>query len=319
MKKTIAFLFFFVLTATAVFAENQPIIRIKAETTVESDLVHLGNIAQIQGETEKIERLKTVSLGYAPNVGLLREISRRQILLSLSAAGFTENEIVLDSPEKILIRRAGQTISQDQFHVVIENFLTNKFASDQIAARILRLDLPADLLVPKGTVEIRPNFSSVQNFFQPFSVPVEIRVDGKVFRRLSATIEVEAFADVLVAVKDLPVNLKIAESDVRLENRRVTKPITNYLRENDLLRGLMIIKPISGGTEITSDSFAASVVVKNGDTVRIEAESGRIKIVISGEARSSGKIGDRIAVKNLQSGSILQATVVAEGLVKVLL
>ncbi|MEP6900297.1 MAG: flagellar basal body P-ring formation chaperone FlgA [Actinomycetota bacterium] len=318
MKKTLLVLFFFVLSVISAFAENLSTIRVSSETTIENDVVKLGNIAEITGETEKIERLKTVSLGYSPNVGVTREISREQITLAISAAGFSESEIVLDSPPKILIRRAGQTVSQIQFRTVIETFLTNKFSGDQISAQIIRLDLPEILQVPKGIIEIRPNFSTVQNFFQPFSVPVEIRVDGKVFHRISANIEIEAFAEVLVATKDLTVNSKISESDVRLEKRRIEKPITNYLRETAKLRGLMLIKTIAGGTEITIDSYVAGVVIKTGDPVRVEAQSGKLKIIISGEARASGKIGDRIAVKNLQSGSILQAVVVDEGLVRVL-
>lgn len=318
MKKSITVLVFFILTAISAFAENRPIIRVSAETTVENDIVKLANIAQILGETSQIERLRAVSLGYAPNVGSLREISRQQIVLAISAAGFSENDFVLDAPDKILIRRAGQSISQNQFRQEIESFLSNKFSTDKISAQIIKLELPENLQVQKGTLEIRPNFSMVQNFFQPFSVPVEIRVDGKVFRRTSANIEIEAFAEVLVAANDLTANLKITASDVRIEKRRIVKQITNYLRETDALRGLMLIKAINGGTAITSDSFISAVVIKNGDPVRVEAQSGKLKIIISGEARASGKIGDRIAVKNLQSGSILQAIVVDEGLVRVL-
>jgi len=318
MNKSIAVVILFILSVISAVAENRSIIRVSAETTVENDVVSLGNISQIAGETQKIERLKMVSLGYAPNVGSLREINRQQIALAISAAGFSESEIVLEAPAKTLIRRAGQTVSQNQFREAIESFLSGKFSNDKIAAQILRLDVPEDLQVPKGTLEIRPNFSMVQNFFQPFSVPVEIRVDGKVFRRISANVEIEAFAEVLVAARDLTVNLKIKASDVRLERRRIVKQITGYLREMDSLRGLMLIKTVAGGTEITSDSFISGVVIKNGDPVRVEAQSGKLKIIITGEARASGKIGDRIAVKNLQSGTILQAVVVDEGLVRVL-
>lgn len=299
-------------------AQNKETIRVFAETTVDIDVVKLGDIASIDGESDKIVKFKTVSLGYAPNVGMLREISREQINLAISAAGFSENEFILDAPQKILIRRAGQMLSQDQFRNTIEKFLTAKFSNDKISAKILRIDLPENIQLPKGTVEIRPNFSTVSNYFQSFSLPIELRVDGKILRRISANVEIEAFTEIFVAAKDLSANQKISESDVRIEKRRITKPITNYLREPEKLRGLMLIKNVPNGSEITLDSFVSSVVIKSGDPVRVEAQSGKLKIVINGEARASGKIGDRIAVKNLQSGSILQAIVVDEGLVRIL-
>ena len=70
--------------------------------------------------------------------------------------------------------------------------------------------------------------------------------------------------------------------------------------------------------EITSDSFVASIVIRVGDRVRIVGQSGKMQIIVNGEARASGKIGDRIAVKNLQSNAVLQAVVEDEGLVKVI-
>jgi flagella basal body P-ring formation protein FlgA len=303
---------------SAVSAQTKTSVRVAAETTVETEIVKLGNIAQIDGETEKSARLKTVSLGYAPNVGAQREISRAQIMLAILAAGFSENEIVLDAPTRILIRRAGQIIAQTPIRETIAQFLSDKFSGDKITAKIVRLDLPDNLIVPAGAVEIRPNYASQQNYFQPFSLPVEIRVDGKVVRRLAVNVEIEAFTEVLVAVKDLALDLKITPADVRVEKRRIIKPITNYLRDPGALRGLMLIKAVASGAEITSDSFISSAVIKNGDPVRVEAQSGKLKIIINGEARSSGKIGDRIAVKNLQSGLILQAVVIDEGLVRVL-
>ncbi len=68
-----------------------------------------------------------------------------------------------------------------------------------------------------------------------------------------------------------------------------------------------------------ADSIAAATVIKLGDPVRIEASYGRIKIVVNGEARANGRIGERIAVKNKDSGVLMQAIVIDQGLVKVVI
>ena len=301
-----------------VSAQSKIVVRVSSETIVENERVELGKIAQISGEAAKIERLKNISLGYAPNVGMTREISREQIALAINAAGFAEGEIALQSPAKILVRRRGQEISRNQIREAIEKSILNQFSIDKISAQIIRLDLPENIQVAVGEVEIRVNISAVQNLFARFSLPVEIRVDNKIVRSFAATLEIEAYAEVFVAVTDLPANTKISETDARLEKRRLEKPLTNYLRDAGKLRGARLIKTLAAGAVMTTDSFVASVVVKFGDSVRIEAESGNLKIILNGEARSSGKIGDRISVKNLQSKAILQAVVVDEGLVKVI-
>lgn len=300
-----------------VFAQNKITVRVSSETIIGNDRVELGAVAQVSGESNESQRLKKISLGYAPNVGMMREISREQISLAISAAGFSASEIVLETPSKILVRRAGQEISPNQIREAVEKSILSQFSADKIQARIVRLDVPEKIQVAVGKLEIRVNVSGVRNLFARFSLPVEIRVDDKTVRRLAATLEIEAYAEVFIAAKDLSANSKIAETDVRLERRRLEKPITNYLRETGKLRGAMLIKNIAVGAEITTDSFVARVVIKSGDSVRIEAQSGNLKIIVSGEARSSGKIGDRIAVKNSQSGAILQAVVLDENLVRI--
>jgi len=305
------------LSAMTLLAQSKTTVSVSPETTVSGERILLSDIARISGTEETMKRLKNISLGYAPNVGLMREISRSQILLSISAAGFAEGEISLDAPLKTLIRRAGQTITREQMREVIEKSLNERFTNENTEAQIKRIETPENILAPQGSVEIRPNFSSLQNYFQTFSMPVEILVDGKSWRRFSASVEIEAFSDVLIANRDLTANAKISASDVVSERRRITKPLSTYLREGVNLRGLTLLKNVSAGTEITSDLFVSSVVIKSGDTVQIEAQSGKLKIVIAGEARASGRIGDRIAVKNLQSGAILQAFVVDEGLVRI--
>ncbi len=186
-----------------------------------------------------------------------------------------------------------------------------------VSVRIVRLDLPDKIQVPTGTLEIRVSVSGVRNLFARFSLPVEIRVNNKTSRSFAATLEFEAYAEVFVAAKDLSANTKIGESDVRLEKRRLEKPVANYVRYAENLRGGVLVRDAISGSEITTDSFVAGVVIRPGDSVRVEVQSDNLKIIIKGEARAAGKIGDRIAVKNSQSGAILQAVVIDEGLVKV--
>jgi flagellar basal body P-ring formation protein FlgA len=297
------------MCAASMFAQGEQVIHVRPHTTVEKETVTLGDIADIPAG----RKLGAISLGYAPNIGATRELTRAQIILAITAAGISENEFVLDSPLKVLIRRAGQAVSGDRVRGSVEKAVLANFPAGNVEARIVRLDVPENLQIPAGKLDIRVNAANVRNFFSKFSLPVEVRVDDRIIRTFAANVEVEAFAKVLVAARDLPVNGRITEADVRFEKKKLEKPVTSYLLETTPLRGAMLIRSVPAGSEITTDLFIAGVVVKAGDTIRLEAVSGNLKLIITGEARTSGKIGDRISVKNLQSGAILQATVVDEG------
>lgn len=317
IKKIFFFTFFAVFFVFSASAQSKIGVKISAESTVSNDIVKLENIAEINGDASKTERLKQISLGYAPKAGMFRELKREQISLSIAAAGFSENEISLDAPNQILIRRASQNLDENSLKQAIEREVLKNFQAENVTAKLVRLELPPNIALPAGEISIKADAKNVRNFFTPFSVSVEISVDNVISKRFSVTAQVEAFGEVLVANRNLIANEKIAESDVRVEKRRLEKPLTSYFQSFDKLRGGILLKNITEGTELTNDSVAAGVVIKNGDIVKIEGVSGKIKLIVIGEARASGKIGDRISVKNQQSGAILQGVVIDEGLVRI--
>jgi len=308
----------FVCAAISIAAQTKISVRVAAETRIETDSIKLGDIALISGDGESSERMKNVRLGYAPNVGMTRELQPDRIRLAIAAAGFEAKDFSIVAPPNIRVERAGQIISQTILRETVEKAVAELFAGKDIAANIVRVDLPAKIEMPTGKVEISVNRANVRNYFSPFAAPIEIRLNNAVFRRLAATVEIEAFADILIAARDLAANDKFTGKDFTVENRRLRQSPVNYLRDANNLRGLKLIKNIRSGAEITKDSFVAAAVIKYGDPVRIVGKSGKLEISVTGEARASGKIGDRIAVKNLQSNAVLQAVVVDEGSVKVI-
>ncbi len=317
MKKIFLIVAVVCLLSSLSAAQTTLNIKLVAETVVENDTVTLGEIAQITGDAEKAVRVGKISLGYAPNVGMTRELTAGKIKMLIAAAGFSANEYLLVAPQVVSFRRAGQQINGEQMRQVVENAVLAQFSGRKVEARIIRLDVPEKIEVPLGKIEVRASISGIQNIFAPFSVSVEIRVNDAVFRRIPANIEIEAEGEVFVAARDLAINENIAETDVRLDKRRLVKPPINYLTDAEKLRGIRLIKNLAAGSELTTDTFVAGVVVRSGDAVRIVGQSGKLQITVSGIARTNGKIGDRISVKNSQSNAVIQATVVDEGLVKV--
>lgn len=293
-------------------------IRVKNETVVSSDRLTLGNIAEIFSDDAVIaEKLRTISLGYSPNVGAVRELQRERILIAIASAGFSADEVRFESPQIIRIRRASQRVESNLMRAAVEDVVLNRLKTVGAQAQLTRLDIPASVDVPMGEVEVRASVGTVKDLFTPFSVSVEILVDGRVAKRISAMAQTEATMPVLVAARDIQPNERISEKDVCVETRKLSKAVTNYYRDFSRLRGADSSRAIAKGEIITNDSVVAGIVVKLGDTVRIMYNSGKFQIAVTGEARASGRIGERIQVKNTQSGNFLQAVIIDEGLVQV--
>lgn len=312
-------IFLLILSAlvSSSFAQSKLQITVQTEASVKNEIIKFQDFANVSGENENSKRLRNLSFGYAPNIGLTRMISLRKIKLVIAAAGFSVNKFSLQSPETVYIKRVGQIVEHPKIREVIEETISNRFTNNGVEAKIVRLEIPKLREVPLGNVEIRTSLANIRNIFAPFSLPLEIRVNNRTVQRFSAKVEIEAFAEVFVAAKDLFSNTRLLETEVRLEKRRLEKIPQKYLRKKEKLRGIKLVRDIPNGTALTSDAFVADIVVKSGDLVRIVGQSGKLRISINGKARANGRIGDRIAVKNLQSDKLLQATVIDEGLVKV--
>ena len=316
MRKIFLIHFLVFFSAITAFSQSKISVKISAEAIVEADIVKLGNIAVISNG-EKTERMKNISLGYAPVIGALKEITRRQIILAFSAAGFSETDVSLDAPQTVQIRRASQLVGESILRGTVEKTILEKFDSKNITAKLTRLDVPPEFAAPKGNVEVSASVAKVVNFFEPFIVSLEVKIDGKIYRRLSATAQIEAETEVLVFLRDVPAYEKLSPNDVTLEKRKLTNPLDYYVQNADSLSGAITLQKYEKGSELLAKSLAQGIVVKMGDLVKVEAESGNLSLTIRGEARGNGKIGDNIPVKNLESGTILQAKIVEEGLVKI--
>jgi flagella basal body P-ring formation protein FlgA len=293
-------------------------IRILSEITIQSERLTLGDIASFSNaDGEASEKLKNISLGFAPNVGAVRELRRERIALALAAAGFSGQMVEIQAPEVIFVRRAAQTVDPSLIRQAVEQATLKKLRVAGVTARLVRLELPALLEVPSGSVAARAFAGGVRDLFKPFTVSVEILVEGRVVRRFNASAEVEAFAPVLIATRDIAAGSRLRESDVKVETRRLEHPLSAYLLSITSLRGAATQSAIAAGEPLLTSLLSAEIVIKPGDSVRIRGESDAISINVIGEARGAGRVGDRIQVKNVQSGALLQAIVVDEGIVRV--
>lgn len=305
--------------------DGRPLVRVAAEVTAQGELLTLGELAEVVAKNaETAAKLRAVSLGYAPNVGAVREIQRERIALAIAAAGFTAEAVRLESPAIIRIRRAAQAIEPGLIREAVERVTLAELLASGATARLVRLDLPAIIEAPAGRVEVRASTGTVRDLFAPFTVFVELWVDGRISNRFAVTAQLEAHAPVLVATKDLAAGTRARRDDFTMLVRRLERPATAYIRDLNRLRGLTLRRAVARGETLLAEALLADIIIKPGDAVRIMAESsgagatgGCLQIVVEGEARGAGRIGERIPVRNKISGALLQARIVDEGLVRV--
>ena len=300
-------------------ASNAGRLTFQSEIIVSADLLTLGDIAQVSDASPEVgARLRSISFGYSPAIGATRELSRERILLALQAAGFEPGDVLLACPPVIRIKRSSQIIDTQSIKEAVEKATLSELHASGAVARLVALELPPVIEAPSGIVEVRASSDPRRALFAPFVVSIEITVDGRVVKRISATARIEAFASVLVAARDLPTGSPIKEPDVKFEVCRLQQPLSSYILDKKHLRGLVARLAYLQGQPLLNSAMSSDIVVKAGDSVRISGGNGSLQVSVIGEARASGRVGEKIQVKNLQSGTLLQAIVEDEGQVRVL-
>ena len=300
----------------AAHTSYQATISLKGETFVEKPQVYLGKIADIRGNAAITERLSKISLGRSPKVGMLRTITLRRVRLVIAAAGFELSEIRIQMPRNVFVRRRGMKIDQRELEESVRSAIQKKYG---ISSEILisELTVPEVGQVPKGEAEFLTDFKGIRNPFEPFSLPISILVNGKLVRKLSARVGLDAFGEVYVAKQEVGQNSLVDESLVERRKIRLEKPISYYLTEEEELKGIKSARLLSAGDPLTKSSIVKAIVIRNGDNVRIRAVSKTFTLSASGVALGPGRIGERIAVKNEESGKIFKALILDKGLVQV--
>ncbi len=317
-KILVSLLFVFAMSIVALAAVRTKVI-IPATAYSTGDTLTLAGIARFDGEDIKlIERLRRVSLGYAPTFGNTRTLTRDEILSAVESAGIEATKFDLSMPAKVDVERATQTVTADQITKAIEDYARNRFAwsTNEVT---LRLNSPLDdVLVPQGQLAIRPSVPNTATAADRLFINVSLEVDGRVARYLSLELNVEATAIVAVAGRNIDRGQPVTADDVRFERRQVGADLRRYLTNARDLVGKQAAVSLQEGAILQSSMLSDRMLIKKGDEVKIIAKAGKLEILTTGEAKGGGRLGDRVEVINRSSGQIVVGEIIGDKTVKVL-
>jgi flagella basal body P-ring formation protein FlgA len=321
MKSSLRLIFgslFIISVAILATAAVRTRVIIPGQAYSSSDVLTLSAIARIDGEDVRmVEKLRRVSLGYAPTFGNTRSITREEILSAVESAGIEPAKFDLSMPAKVDIERASQTVNSEQITKSIEDYVRNRFAWS-VSEVTLKLASPLDdVLVQQGQLVIRPSIPGTANASDRLFVNVSLEVDGKVVRYLSLELNVEATAIVAVAARNIDRGQPVTLDDVRFERRQVGADLRRYLTNGRDLVGKAAGVSIQEGAILQSTMLNDRMLIKRGDEVKVIAKAGALEILTTGEAKGGGRLGDRVEIITRSSGQIIVGEIIGDKTVRV--
>jgi flagella basal body P-ring formation protein FlgA len=137
--------------------------------------------------------------------------------------------------------------------------------------------------------------------------------DGSKQFRVWAHVKISVTARRLIALQDLKQGVPIKLSQVAIQSIEEfpQKRATPLSLEH--LDGALPRRFIPANSPVWSDAIDPPLDITKGDRVTVTVNSGLARISIDAEAETSGRLGDLVALRNLESGKLFRGRVDAPG------
>jgi flagella basal body P-ring formation protein FlgA len=172
----------------------------------------------------------------------------------------------------------------------------------------------ADQTVPLGDVAITPLKPLVYATY--VAVPLQIAVNGRVAKTITAGYRVQQYIHTAVAAHDLTPGLLLTADDVTvarvLSNGRPTVDPT-------VLLGRKIRSATARGAQIFIEQTAVNELVKAGSGAILVVHDGPVALTADVIARTGGGLGESVTVYNAQTNRLLSGIVTGPDRVELVL
>ncbi|MEK9711535.1 MAG: flagellar basal body P-ring formation chaperone FlgA [Thalassolituus sp.] len=157
---------------------------------------------------------------------------------------------------------------------------------------------------------------NVVRHLQPGRNGIEVSC-SQPFWRQSVAVELQIYKNVVTVDGTILRDTVISADQLRLSRMDTTGLHQGFFDSIEDVAGTLSRRTLRQGTPVTPDMLDQPDLIERGQPLVIRLNRPGIKIEIKGEALSDGHLGEGIRVRNVQSGAIVFAEVIGDGLVQV--
>ena len=287
------------------------VIRVPEQVEVASDSLVLGDIAQL--DDEAID-WASIPIGYAPYPGHYRWLKRSDLRSYLKRWGVDASQVTVNMKDQVLITRASQTVPREKLMLAVESFLESQ--RPELEFHIRRIDLPNDVVLPKGNISVRVNSRAPLTNLALAHLKLDFFVENHYQTSQWTRVALLARGPALVTTRQLPYGHRLQASDLVVREEEFSR-LDDFLSVPDEVIGQVAKRTLQAGAILRRKDIQQPTLVKPGQVVKVVVRGKTFLVSTVGRARSGGAIGDLIQIQNPQSRRVFDAVVVGEKQVRV--
>ena len=197
-----------------------------------------------------------------------------------------------------------QLVSESAIHDAVEEYVHSETTAEPGVELDVRIRWQGEVALDcNGPVEIQVRSISSRPFRGQSMVRAAMRCDGETQKTIAVTVDTRLRMEVLVAKRHIRRHEILTEEMVELAIRDITAVRGGYFTSFEGFSDKRTKRPVGLGAVVSADHVEWVPVIFRGDDVELVAESSGIWVSVRGVAVQDGSIGNRIRVRNRDSGS----------------
>jgi len=287
----------------------------QANASVAGPRIVLGDIAVIKPAGEEAKVIGQLPVAAAPAPGKSKELYTVSVINSLRNRPEVTG-VDWQGSQTIMVQRKGNRVPPEQLQAIVDQFL--KESGSQFPNAELRFSsfrAPGELTLPAGKLSWKVT-PSRPGILGSTSFSIAIAVDGQPAATCVVRGRLEVLAEVAVAAAALHKGDVIADNSVSMQKQDVSNLQKPFTAKEQLL-GMEMARTVNAGTVLEQTHIASPPVIRGGEMVKIVARKGALQLSTSGLAKTDGRLGETIPVKNISSNKMIHGRVDGPGVVSV--
>jgi flagella basal body P-ring formation protein FlgA len=298
-------------------------IHLNAQAVVSDTTVLLGAIATVTcSDPLRAKAVETVDVKLLDITQPSEEISQRLVRIRLTLAGYKMEDLRMTGADRtVVVFQPPQKLTDAQVEQQASEVLSQAF---NVAPEDLRVSLQSGF-VQSLSAEIRDQealelkiLPPARRSLGPVTLSLQLWKDNGLLLTRSAVFDVRRRHRVAVARVSLSREVPINETNVQFENRFLSTEV-DELEPNQVVgrnvRGILVPGSIVQMRDLqTTVRSNSDMLVRKGDAIQVIAVARQLRTSIRNiEALEDGRMGDRIRMKNRDSGKEIVGEVLGPG------
>jgi len=211
---------------------------------------------------------------------------------------------------RAITKQGYQSIPEKKLREIFREYLRRRSGKEESDIVVSRFKVIGNRPVPAGKVSFQLFQKDKRRLEGYVRLVGIISVDGVVENKVRLSGWVDVFESVVCTSRNLKKGETVKEDDLYLARRNISHLSPNILTDMSKAVGLIVKHNLKEETCLKEWMLERSPVLDRGDMVTILAESGNLKVTVSGMVLERGYLGELIRVRNAMSKKEIYARVI---------